>query len=360
MMPTNESTQIKFKSALKNRHSNNNNNNNSSSINEWLSESSKLPSQKKKYQNYDSQRYKYRQINNSEAENDLSNNKHDDRNKSPITEVSVTTTSNNNNNNNHDKDSVANATIVTYESWDSLAMFQPQRTMMRKAKVIDSAHPSKGTYSFKKMLLRFNEECANKPKNMVSLKQVKQSSKSKNQSRKNFMKKGDYAYSKLEHNTIRKWLNRNESKYGKYSAYNQLKNMQMKLGFASLETIRSNEASDYVENDCILKNINKPVANINNKNKVLHSQSTKSHVSRIKHQLFNNLQKSLSQKQKDSKIVNSNNGFISIAKNLRMSYLKATAGKIAKGVYKRKESFKIGKINTEYFSLCEHAQIYFI
>ena len=334
MIPTNRSsTEIKIKSVLKKRDSNTNGISNS--INEWLSESSKNPSShRNKYQNkYDSERYKYRQI--SEAENGLSSNHNyvkttrNFNNRSPNSELSGAKI-----NKNNEIESVADATVVTYESWDSLAMFQPKKSERKKARIIDCVQGNGGTYSFKKLLKSINEECRNQSKyDLRSFKKIKENSKNQ------FSKKDNLRMSKLEHYTIRKWLNKNESKYSKYSAHNQLKNMQMKFSSSSnLETTPSTVSTvESDKNDSILRSFDN--------NKVL-NQSTKNTNSKLK----NNFNSNLASYQKDNKIVHHNNGFISIARNLRMSYLKAAATRIVKGVCKPKESFKFG---TNYFSYLE-------
>ena len=313
------------------------------SISNWVS-SSKV--QKKHYQ-HDSQRYKYRQI--SEAgENNLNNvSKVNNNRLSKLnSEISESTTSNNNPNKCSAEDddsskSIANATVVTYESWDSLAMFKP-KVIEKKIKVYSDLNETRGTYSFKKMLKRINDERISKKQDngKKSLKKVKEKTKSKSDGTRPLRNKSCHgvSVSKVEHNTIKNWLIKNESKYAKYSAHNQLKNIQMKISSSTFETIPSLLSSDPDKNsDPILNNINK----------VLRTPST-SQVSRIKQQLLQNIQRSSQNKER---IVKNNNdgGFTSIAKNLRNTYLKA-AGKVIKGVYKQKESYKIGKI----FSFSSH------
>jgi hypothetical protein len=339
----NNNTDIKIKSVLKKRDSNINGI--SSSINEWLSESSNNPSiYKNKYQNnHDCDRYKYRQI--SEAENDLNNNHHYvkkicNRNiyrsqpNAEYTEAKI-------NKNNNEIESIADATVVTYESWNSLAMFQPKTSERKKARIIDCVQGTGETYNFKKLLKSIDEDCKNRSKfDLRSFKKTKETP-----TKNHFLKSNNHRMSKLEHNTIRKWLNKNESKYSKYSAHNQLKNIQMKFSSSSnFETIPSTESSvgESVDSDSILKNFEN--------NKVL-NQSTKNKSIKIDNNNSSNLHRGLS--QKDNKIFNNNNGFISIARNLRMSYLKAAAGRIVKGVCKNKESFKFGIESFFTFSFVE-------
>ncbi len=276
---------------------------NSTTIADWLSVSKK--ENKKKNFQHDSQRYKYRQINN--IENNLNNVGRPSLKRDSIT--TPTTTSNNN----HVEESTANATVITYESWNSMAMFQPTKS----TKINNATHDS---YNFKKMLKRINDESVEKKekKKKLSLKVDKKSILN------------NCSVSNVEHSTIRNWLSRNETKYSKYSAQNKLKNMQMKISFSNLETIPSVE-SDENNNDSILDKIQ------NNKLLIVPSRSN---ISKIKEKLFHNLYKS-SEREK--------NGFISVAKNLRMSYLKAAAGKITRGVYQT--TFKYGKKKIYLFSI---------
>lgn len=292
-------------------------------------------SSRDKHNRDNSQRYRYRQIS-SQRQNNLSNSK-DRVNKFS----SPQTFSSGLNDSIDDKSeiSAANATIVTYESWDSMAMFQPTQ------------------YSPKLKTKNDNNNNSFKENNFGNQKQQRHQSSNKNGKRSH-----NYDSSRVEHYTIKKWLCLNEMNNFTSQGQNQLKNIQLRISNSTMPSTSSqndvnshsqsssgkkyhnnfnvNKCDDSYKRDYLVPNIGQNMKKLNEKCSILSIRKKLKTDSK----LINDELVKVNEKCK--KICN-NLGFTSIAKNLRLNYLRAT-GRAAKNGHKIISDITNGKFN-EYF-----------